>query len=75
MIWAPCSQVSTLIITDSELDLFHYMITYRPDYITPRLQYQHAMFLQALQLAALATEASEFKDWWWKIQLGKCYFR
>ncbi|XP_065068198.1 tetratricopeptide repeat protein 8-like isoform X2 [Rhopilema esculentum] len=29
----------------------------------------------ALQLAALATEASEFKDWWWKVQLGKCYFR
>jgi len=30
---------------------------------------------KALQLAALATEASEFKDWWWKVQLGKCYFR
>jgi tetratricopeptide repeat protein 8 len=29
----------------------------------------------ALQLAALATEASQFKDWWWKVQLGKCYYR
>jgi tetratricopeptide repeat protein 8 len=30
---------------------------------------------QALDLAALATEASAFKDWWWKYQLGKCYYR
>lgn len=29
----------------------------------------------ALQLAALATEASKFSDWWWKCQLGKCYYR
>lgn len=29
----------------------------------------------ALQLAALATEACGFKDWWWKVQLGKCYYR
>ncbi|XP_071963658.1 tetratricopeptide repeat protein 8-like [Antedon mediterranea] len=29
----------------------------------------------ALQLAALATEACQFKDWWWKVQLGKCYYR
>lgn len=29
----------------------------------------------ALELAALATEASQFKDWWWKLQLGKCYYR
>ncbi|XP_064624163.1 tetratricopeptide repeat protein 8-like [Lineus longissimus] len=29
----------------------------------------------ALELAALATEASQFKDWWWKVQLGKCYYR
>jgi tetratricopeptide repeat protein 8 len=29
----------------------------------------------ALQLASLATEASQFNDWWWKIQLGKCYYR
>ena len=29
----------------------------------------------ALQLAALASEATKFNDWWWKIQLGKCYYR
>lgn len=29
----------------------------------------------ALELAALATEANQFKDWWWKVQLAKCYFR
>ncbi|CAI8055518.1 Tetratricopeptide repeat protein 8 [Geodia barretti] len=29
----------------------------------------------ALDLAALATEACQFGDWWWKIQLGKCYYR
>lgn len=29
----------------------------------------------ALQIAALATEACAFKDWWWKIQLGKTYYR
>ena len=30
---------------------------------------------QALELAALATEANQFKDWWWKVQLAKCYYR
>ncbi|XP_058605834.1 tetratricopeptide repeat protein 8 isoform X3 [Onychostoma macrolepis] len=29
----------------------------------------------ALDLAALATEHVQFKDWWWKVQLGKCYYR
>uniref|UniRef100_A0A673XK40 Tetratricopeptide repeat domain 8 n=1 Tax=Salmo trutta TaxID=8032 RepID=A0A673XK40_SALTR len=27
----------------------------------------------ALDLAALATENAQFKDWWWKVQLGKCF--
>lgn len=31
--------------------------------------------LQALDLAALATEHAQFRDWWWKVQLGKCYYR
>lgn len=30
---------------------------------------------QALDLAAQATQAQEFKDWWWKVQLGRCYYR
>ncbi|XP_069049261.1 tetratricopeptide repeat protein 8 isoform X1 [Lepisosteus oculatus] len=29
----------------------------------------------ATDLAALATEHAQFKDWWWKVQLGKCYYR
>nr|CAB3267347.1 tetratricopeptide repeat protein 8 [Phallusia mammillata] len=29
----------------------------------------------ALELAALASEHQQFKDWWWKVQLGKCYHR
>ncbi|KAF2357594.1 Tetratricopeptide-like helical domain [Trinorchestia longiramus] len=29
----------------------------------------------ALDLAALATEANSYKDWWWKQQLGRCYFK
>ncbi|KAI7804324.1 tetratricopeptide repeat protein 8 isoform X2 [Triplophysa rosa] len=29
----------------------------------------------ALDLAALATEHAQFRDWWWKVQLGKCYYR
>ncbi|KAM8913234.1 tetratricopeptide repeat protein 8 isoform 1-T1 [Spinachia spinachia] len=32
-------------------------------------------YLQALDLAAQATEHAQFKDWWWKVQLGKCYYR
>ncbi|XP_010582110.1 PREDICTED: tetratricopeptide repeat protein 8 isoform X2 [Haliaeetus leucocephalus] len=30
---------------------------------------------KALDLAALATEHAQFKDWWWKVQIGKCYYR
>ncbi|KAM3855347.1 tetratricopeptide repeat protein 8 isoform 4-T4 [Vipera latastei] len=29
----------------------------------------------ALDLAAYATQHSQFKDWWWKVQIGKCYYR
>jgi len=29
----------------------------------------------ALELASKATEACAFKNWWWKVQLGKCYYR
>ncbi|XP_014291097.1 tetratricopeptide repeat protein 8 isoform X1 [Halyomorpha halys] len=27
----------------------------------------------ALDLAVEATKAAQFKDWWWKVALGKCY--
>ncbi|XP_032997347.1 tetratricopeptide repeat protein 8 [Lacerta agilis] len=29
----------------------------------------------ALDLAAYATQHAQFKDWWWKVQIGKCYYR
>lgn len=32
------------------------------------------LFVQALDLAVEATKAAQFKDWWWKVQLAKCYF-
>ncbi|EOA94965.1 Tetratricopeptide repeat protein 8, partial [Anas platyrhynchos] len=34
-----------------------------------------ALFWKALDLAALATEHAQFKDWWWKVQIGKCCYR
>jgi len=30
---------------------------------------------KALELCAEATQAAEFKDWWWKARLGKCYLK
>lgn len=30
---------------------------------------------KALELAAKATMAADFKDWWWKARLGKCYYQ
>lgn len=29
---------------------------------------------QALDLAVQATQVCQYKDWWWKVQLGKCYY-
>jgi tetratricopeptide repeat protein 8 len=30
---------------------------------------------RALELCAEATVQTEYKDWWWKARLGKCYFQ
>ena len=30
---------------------------------------------KALELAAEATKENDFKNWWWKARLGKCYFK
>ncbi|KAG2493544.1 hypothetical protein HYH03_008358 [Edaphochlamys debaryana] len=30
---------------------------------------------RALELCALATQAAEYQDWWWKARLGKCYYQ
>ncbi|KAL1498295.1 hypothetical protein ABEB36_009114 [Hypothenemus hampei] len=37
------------------------------------LLYHEGDVRNAMELAVLATQACEFKDWWWKIQLAKCY--
>ena len=29
---------------------------------------------RALELAAYATELSDYKDPWWKVAIGKCYY-
>ena len=29
---------------------------------------------KALELAAESTALNDFKDWWWKARLGKCYY-
>jgi tetratricopeptide repeat protein 8 len=30
---------------------------------------------KALELASYATVIHEYKDWWWKLQIGKCFAR
>jgi hypothetical protein len=30
---------------------------------------------KALELCAEATKAHEYKNWWWKARLGKCYYK
>eukprot|EP00451_Oxyrrhis_marina_P015597 CAMPEP_0204328882 /NCGR_PEP_ID=MMETSP0469-20131031/13746_1 /ASSEMBLY_ACC=CAM_ASM_000384 /TAXON_ID=2969 /ORGANISM="Oxyrrhis marina" /LENGTH=360 /DNA_ID=CAMNT_0051311389 /DNA_START=29 /DNA_END=1111 /DNA_ORIENTATION=- len=30
---------------------------------------------KALELASEATQVADYKDWWWKARLGKCYFQ
>jgi tetratricopeptide repeat protein 8 len=30
---------------------------------------------KALELCSEATQAQEYKDWWWKARLGKCYYQ
>jgi len=39
------------------------------------LIYHDANPRKALELAAEATEKNQFKDWWWKARLGKCYYQ
>ena len=30
---------------------------------------------KALELASEATVQSDYRDWWWKARLGKCYYQ
>ena len=43
--------------------------------MTEYLLYVEHNVSKALDLCAEATAASEFKDWFWKARLGKCYFK
>lgn len=43
--------------------------------ITDYLLFVEHNVRKALELCAEATKAHEFKDWWWKARLGKCYFK
>lgn len=38
------------------------------------LFYHEGDVRNAMELAVQATQHCEFHDWWWKVQLAKCYF-
>ncbi len=40
-------------------------------YITSRYDLE----MQALELASRGTVEADYKDWWWKSRLGKCYYQ
>lgn len=39
------------------------------------LFYNEGDIRNAMELAVQATQHCEFKNWWWKVQLGKCYIK
>lgn len=43
--------------------------------LTDYLLYVEHNTRKALELCAEATKANDYKDWWWKARLGKCYFK
>jgi len=43
--------------------------------ITDYLLYVAHNTRKALEMCAEGTEACDFKNWWWKARLGKCYFK
>ncbi|XP_031574824.1 tetratricopeptide repeat protein 8-like isoform X2 [Actinia tenebrosa] len=63
-------------INISKLNLSKY--AQRPNLAKPLFEYifHHENDVRnALELASRATEEAQFKDWWWKVQLAKCYYR
>ncbi|KAF3830939.1 hypothetical protein GH733_002177 [Mirounga leonina] len=54
--------------------LFEYIFHHEND-VKTKILIQNELFSKALDLAALSTEHSQYKDWWWKVQIGKCYYR
>lgn len=43
--------------------------------LTDYLIYVEHNVRKALEICSEATKESEFKSWWWKARLGKCYFK
>lgn len=43
--------------------------------LTDYLLYVEHNTRKALALCAEATKQSDYKNWWWKARLGKCYFK
>jgi tetratricopeptide repeat protein 8 len=43
--------------------------------LTDYLLYVEHNTRKALELCAEATQKSDFKSWWWKARLGKCYYK
>lgn len=43
--------------------------------LTDYLLYVEHNVRKALELCAEATKANDFKNWWWKARLGKCYYK
>lgn len=43
--------------------------------ITDYLLYVEHNVRKALEMCAEATKQAEYKSWWWKARLGKCYFK
>ena len=65
-----------LFIDTNKMDLAKY--AKRPSLSKALFQYMIHVTndtVKALDLAAKATEACDFKDWWWKAMIGVCYYR
>ncbi len=43
--------------------------------LTEYLLYVEHNTRKALDLCSEATKESDYKNWWWKVRLGKCYFK
>eukprot|EP00727_Mastigamoeba_balamuthi_P014340 m51a1_g9530 putative tetratricopeptide repeat protein 8-like isoform x2 (553) ;mRNA; f:775481-777656 len=50
-------------------------LTFRSQLLFRWLFHHEKNVAKALELASEATKACEYKDWWWKAQTGKCFFR
>lgn len=43
--------------------------------LTDYLLYVEHNTRKALDLCSEATKEADYKNWWWKVRLGKCYFK